>query len=54
MSHEEPEQTTAPVERKVIIEVLGGVAYAASRPDDVEVEVKDFDNLKRMERDERI
>ena len=56
MSHEQPKDEAAPeaVERsarKVIIEVLGGVAYVASQPDDVEVEIIDYDNVNEMECD---
>lgn len=31
-------------ERKIVVEVLGGVAYVASSPDDTEVEIIDHDN----------
>lgn len=33
-------------ERKVIIHVVGGVAEVFDCPDDVEIEIIDFDNLK--------
>ena len=31
---------------KVIIEVVGGVAYVIQCPPEVEVEIKDYDNLE--------
>lgn len=62
MSHEQPHDDTPPETpqtrspgrpaRKVVIEVLGGVAYVASQPEDVEVEIIDHDNLNEMECDE--
>lgn len=45
MSHEQLKEHTGP-ERKVVIEVLGGVAYVASCPPDVKVEIIDHDNLE--------
>jgi hypothetical protein len=49
MSHNQPKdeaalEGTERPERKVIIEVLGGVAYVASQPDGVEVQIIDYDN----------
>jgi hypothetical protein len=32
--------------RKVVIEVLGGVAYVKDCPEDVDVEIIDYDNLE--------
>ena len=45
-SHEQPEEQSReePATRKVVIEVLGGVAYVASCPEDVAVEIIDYDN----------
>ena len=31
---------------KVVIEVVGGVAYVTQCPPEVEVEIKDYDNLE--------
>ena len=36
--------TVFPTKQKVVIEVLGGVAWVKSCPDDVEVEIIDHDN----------
>lgn len=44
--YDEAEQAMNDV-RKVVIEVLGGVAYVASAPPDVEVEIINHDNEER-------
>ncbi len=41
-----------PLQKKVIIEVLGGVAEVTQCPDDVEVEIIDHDNLDEEPQEE--
>lgn len=48
-TRERTENKEKEAERKVLIEVLGGVAYVTCRPNDIEVEIIDHDNRDNEE-----